>query len=123
MIVGKRSCNPVRYDMCNQTVTVYHMAGEQYTREVYDHAFLDYRKNLTVEKTGSKTANSFLLVIPGDKQAVFVGDKVVEGVGPEISDREAWAKFTPANVQGLVVVSFVDVKKWDNRIVHTEAGG
>lgn len=119
----KRGC-PVNYDqMCRQTVTVYHKEGEEYIRKVYSKAFLDHKKTQSVDKTGSKEANSFLLVIPGDSQAVFVGDKVYDGIGPEIADREAWAAFIPTKVPGLVVVSYADCKKWGNTVVHTEAGG
>lgn len=122
MLIHKPTC-PVNYRMCNQTVTVYHQNGNKYVRTVYDHAFLDYKKTQTVDKTGSKEANSFLLIIPGDAQSVFIGDKVYDGVGPEIADREAWAAFIPSKVSGLVVVSYADPKKWNGTIVHTEAGG
>ncbi len=120
----KPTC-PVNYSLCNQTVTVYHKEKEsdKYTRTVYDKAFLDHKKTQSVDKTGSKEANSFLLVVPGTSQAVFVGDKVYDGIGPEITDREAWAAFIPTKVPGLVVVSYADVKKWNGTIVHTEAGG
>lgn len=119
-----RNANPLNYDLlCKQTVTVYRKEGEQYTRKVYDKAFLDHKKTQTVDKTGSKEANSFLLVIPGDVQSVFVGDKVYDGIGPEISDREAWAAFIPAKDPNVVVVSYADPKKWNGSIVHTEAGG
>lgn len=114
---------PVDYRMCNQTVTVYRIKDGKYIRTVYNKAFLDHKKTKTVDNTGSKEANSFLLVIPGTEQCVFVGDKVYDGVGPEIADRDAWAKFIPANVPGLVVVSYADPKKWNGQIVHTEAGG
>lgn len=122
MVTIKRRC-PVDYRLCNQTVTVYHHDGDTYTRTVYRSAFLDFKKTQTVDKTGSKEANSFLLVIPGDSQAVFVGDKVLLGDGPEIDSREAWAAFIPSKVPGLVVVSYADPKYWDGKIVHTEAGG
>lgn len=118
----KPTC-PVNYSLCNQAVTVYHKAGDKYTRTVYDKAFLDHKKTQSVDKTGSKEANSFLLVIPGASQAAFVGDKVYDGIGPEIADREAWASFIPSQVPGLVVVSYADAKKWNGAIVHTEAGG
>ena len=122
MITVKRRC-PVDYRLCNQTITVYHQEGDTYSRTVYSNAFLDFRKNQTVDKAGSKEANSFLLVIPGDAQAVFVGDKVLLGVGPEIANRTAWAAFIPAKVPGLVVVSYTDPKYWGGKLVHTEAGG
>lgn len=125
MLFRRKTSNPVRYDLCNQTVTVYRKAEgkEEYTRKVYSQAFLDRKKTVSVDKTGSHEANSFLLVIPGDEQAVFAGDKVFEGIGPEISTAEEWRKFIPSTVPGLVVVSYADSKRWNGQIVHTEAGG
>lgn len=120
--IKRRNC-PVDYRMCNQTVTVYHKDGDTYTRTVYERAFMDFKKTQSVDKTGSKETNSFLLVIPGDEQAVFVGDKVMLGIGPEIGNREEWAAFIPSKVPGLVVVSYADPKYWNGKIVHTEAGG
>ena len=122
MFLRKPAC-PVDYRMCNQTVTVYRAEAGKYTRTVYKRAFLEFRKTQTVEKTGSKEANSFLLVIPGSKQAVFIGDRVLLGDGPEITSREEWSAFIPSKVSGLVVVTYVDPKYWNSEIVHTEAGG
>ncbi|MBO4939367.1 MAG: hypothetical protein J6C98_10295 [Oscillospiraceae bacterium] len=122
MLMRTNTC-PVDYRMCRQTVTVYHKDGEEYTRTVYDRAYLDFRKNQTVEKTGSKESNSFLLIIPGDAQAVFVGDKVLTGEGPEITCREDWAALIPATTPNLVVVKYADPKYWGTRFVHVEAGG
>ena len=122
MLMRKNTC-PVDYRMCSQTVTVYHRDGDTYTRTVHNRAYLDFRKNQTVDKTGSKESNAFLLVIPCEKQAIFVGDKVMLGEGPEISTREDWAAFIPAKVPGLVVVSYVDPKYWGTQMVHVEAGG
>lgn len=122
MLMRKDTC-PVDYRMCRQTVTVYHKDGDIYTRTVHDRAFLDFRKNQTVDKTGSKESNAFLLVIPCSEQVVFVGDKVMLGEGPQISNREEWATFIPAKVPGLVVVSYVDQKYWGAEMVHVEAGG
>ena len=122
MLMRRPTC-PVDYRMCTQTVTVYRCQDGTYTRTVYDRAFLDRKKTLSVDKTGSKEANSFLLVIPGDAQAVFVGVKVYEGIGPEIADRDAWKDFIPSKVPELVTVGYADPKKWNGQIVHTEAGG
>lgn len=122
MLMRKPTC-PVDYRLCNQTVTVYHKDGDTITRTVHNRAFLDFRKTQTTDKTGSKEANSFLLVIPGDTQAVFVGDKVLHGDGPEITTAKEWTAFVPVKVPGLVVVSYVDTKYWQGKIVHTEAGG
>lgn len=118
----KPTC-PVDYRMCKQTVTVYHKDGDTFTRTVHKKAFLDFRKNQTVDKTGSKESNSFLLVIPCDTQAVFVGDKVLLGKGPEVATREAWAALIPSTTPNLVVVKYVDPKYWGTQMVHVEAGG
>jgi len=119
------SKNPVNYGMCNQTVTVYHWDGEDtYARKVIKKgAFLDYKKAQNVDKTGSREVNSFLLVIPGSDIPVAVGDKVMMGEGPEVSDREGWSNLIPSKVTGLVVVKYVDPKYWGSCVVHTEAGG
>ena len=122
MLLLKPTC-PVDYRMCKQTVTVYHKDGDTITRNVYTRAFLDFKKTQSVDKTGSKEANSFLLVIPGDSQMVFVGDKVMIGEGPEISTAAEWAKLIPSLTPGLVVVSYVDPKYWGTQFVHVEAGG
>lgn len=120
----RRGSSPIDYNrLCKQTVTVYHKEGEAYTRKVYAKAFLDYKKTHSVDKTGSKEANSFLLVIPGDAQTVFVEDKVYEGIGPEITTSAQWRDFIPTKVNGLVVVSYADPKMWNGAIVHTEASG
>ena len=124
MMLFRRNSAPIDYSrLCNQTVTVYHKDGDKFTQATYSNAFLDFRKNHTVDKTGSKESNSFLLVLPGAVQAVFVEDKVLQGIGPEIASREAWAAFVPVKVPGLVVVDYVDPKYWNGQLVHTEAGG
>lgn len=124
MVRIKPRQSPVDYSLCNQTVTIYHDNGDKtYTRKVFTDAFLDFKKTQNVDKTGSSEANSFLLVIPGSVVPVAVGDKVISGVGPEITTREAWASFIPAKVPGLVVVKYVDHKYWRGAVVHTEAGG
>ena len=125
MATIKRRLSPVDYQLCDQTVTIYHWdGGNTYTRKVIEKgAFLDFKKTQNVDKTGSKEANSFLLVIPGSEVLVAVGDKVIHGEGPEITTREAWAAFIPAKVPGLVVVKYVDPKYWRGSVVHTEAGG
>lgn len=122
MLMRKPTC-PVDYRLCNQTVTVYHKDGDTITRTVHSRAFLEFRKTQTTDKTGSKEANSFLLVVPGNTQAVFVGDKVLLGEGPKITTAKEWTAFVPVKVPGLVVVDYVDPKYWNGTIVHTEAGG
>lgn len=116
--------NPLDYGLCNQTVTVYHWdGGTTYTRTVHKNAFLDFKRTKSVDKGGSGGESTFLLVIPGDTMLVAVGDKVMLGEGPEVTDRESWAALIPSKVPGLVVVRYVDPKYWCGSVVHTEAGG
>lgn len=115
--------SPLDYRLCTQTVTVYHKEGGTITRTVYDRAFLDFKKTENVDKTGSREVNSFLLVLPCDRQTVFPEDKVLLGIGDEIATTAQWAAFIPARVPGLVVVKYVDLKYWNGHIVHLEAGG
>lgn len=124
MVRLKRREGPVDYRLCNQTVTVYHWDGkDEVTRRVFERAFLDFRKNQSINKTGSTEVNSFLLVIPCSEVSVFVGDKVLLGESPEVDSVAAWREFIPAKVPGLVVVKYVDPKYWKGRLVHVEAGG
>lgn len=114
---------PASYELCNQTVTIYHTDGQTYSRTVRHDAFLDQKKVQSVDKTGSREASSFLLVLPGATVPVSVGDKVVPGEGPACNSREDWVALIPTKVPGLVVVQYVDVKRFGGEIVHTEAGG
>ena len=141
---------PVDYRLCDQTVTIYHQtgAGSAFgcTRAVFNGAFLDFKKTQTVDKTGSREANSFLLVLPSgwagrpvwappeeynamaaEKRAgrftLAPGDKVILGEGPELTDRAAWAAFVPARHTGLVVLKDVDPKYWRGAVTHVEGGG
>lgn len=115
-----RPHSPVDYSKCNQTVTVYHMnADKTVTRTVYTSAFLDFRKNQNINKTGETQTNSFLLVIPG-AVTLYVGDKAYLGTGPETI---TWASYIPSTVTGLVVVKYVDPKYWNGSQCHVEAGG
>lgn len=122
MLMRKSTC-PVDYRLCKQTVTVYHKEGEIFSRTIHKKAFLDFRKNQTVDKTGSREANAFLLVIPCETQAVFVGDKVLLGEGPEVTTQKEWAALIPVTTPGLCVVKYVDLKYWGTQMVHVEAGG
>jgi len=111
---------PVDYSLCNQTVTVYHQNDDKtVARTVYENAFLDFRKNQNINKTGSTESNSFLLVIPGSV-SLSVGDKVLLGIGPTSI---AWADYIPSKVPGLVVIKYVDPKYWRGVQCHVEAGG
>lgn len=117
---------PLNYSLCNQTVTVYradNTDGFKCTKKVYEKkAFLDFKKAVSVDKTGNRETNSFLLVIKGNAD-LKPKDKVLLGVGGDIKSREEWAKFIPSTQANLVVIESVDPKYYNNEIVHVEAVG
>lgn len=141
--------SPLDYRLCDQTVTLYHadLSSEFVCdRVVFPGAFLDFRKVQTVDKTGSRETNGFLLILPsgidgrptwaepqeydalpeGEKSGRYTlrpHDKVLLGVGPVVATREEWQAFIPAKVGGLVTVQDIDPKYWRSRVCHVEAGG
>lgn len=130
MLCVRKQARLPDYAKCCQKITIYHEESPgSYQRFVIDGAFLDFRKNLNIEKTGSREANSFLLVIPeaharfGADYRLKNGDKVLLGDGGCISTREEWAQLIPAKVSGLVVVKYIDQKYLYGRRCHLEAGG
>lgn len=125
MVALRKRANPVEgaYALCDQAVTVYRRdAPDSITRTVYEHAHLSFDKGRNTEKTGSKDATSFLLVIPGNAD-IQPDDKAVGGVGPEIATDAEWRSFIPSKVENLVVVRHVDRHPWDGSFPHVEARG
>ena len=122
--------SPVDYGLCRQTVTVYRATGEGYERTVYPKAFFSHRRsrsvrvnrNRTVDSIGAQESSGVLVVIPGEQQTLFPGDKVLPGEGPQITDRAAWAAFIPSRVPGLAILAWAEPMYWNGKIVHTEAG-
>lgn len=114
------------YDLCADTVAVYHFEDGTVTKTVFEKAYFDFKKTQNVERTGSTEVNGFLLVIPGSEQACHIGDKVMYGQGVDVPSEDAatwWRSFIPSKVEGLAVIKYVDVKRFNGAIAHTEAGG
>lgn len=111
------------YGLCDMAVTVYHRAPDgKVTRTVHPRAFLDFKKVRSVDKTGSKDAMGFLLVVPGNPD-IEAGDKVMLGEGPEVEGDAQWRELIPSKVDGLCVVSYADRKYLHGQVIHVEAGG
>ena len=126
------------YDLCRQTVTVYHACYNPFrvTRCVIHGAYFERKTVQTVDKSGGKSCDEFLLVIPNKNArraapalfngipGVYVlecGDRIVEGVGEEITTREQWGSFVPANRPGVVTVDWVRDMGCRNVLYHVEA--
>lgn len=128
------------YDLCRQTVTVYHACYNPFrvTRCVIHGAYFERKTVQTVDKSGGKSCDEFLLVIPNKNArrvapalfngipGVYVlecGDRIVEGVGEEITTREQWGSFVPTNRPGVVTADWVRDMGCRNVLYHVEAGG
>ena len=113
---------PLDYSLCQQTVTIYRRQADAIVRQVVDGCFFRLEHQQKLDTLGCHREKPFLLIMPGDAQCVFPGDRVMEGVGPEVSPEE-WSRFVPALVEGLAQISYATPFCWEGRICHVEAGG
>ena len=134
MVKFKKPESPLNYSFCNQKVTVYRAAlkedGFECKKVVYENAFLDFKKVVSVNKTGGNEVNSLLQKVydiccnlSSIDADLKPKDKVLLGLGEDILTREEWAKFIPSNRAGLVVIETVDPKYYRGNICHVEASG
>lgn len=112
---------PVDYSMCCQTVTVYRKTAGGILRMEIPGCYLQWQEEGDFEKLGWRQERKFLLVQPGERQLVFPGDRVLEGIGPEIDD-VAWSTFHPERVPDLGEVSYATAYRWMGKFCHVEAG-
>lgn len=113
---------PLCYDLCNQRVTVYRLAGEKVLRQVTENAFLSYGVEGKPTPTGEALGAPFRLILPADEGITLQpGDRVYPGEGPKIEAHQ-WSGFLPATVPGLSVVTYVKPYFFLGEHCHTEAG-
>ena len=108
--------SPLDYGLCTQTVTVYRKDG---SREVLENCHYSWEDRLVTHDTGNRWERSFLLIVPGETQRVFAGDRVYAGIGPEKVD---WNRFLPVNTPGLSEAAYAKLLLWEGFPCHTEAG-
>lgn len=99
----------VDYSMCCQTVTVYRRTETGIFRQVIPGCFFQQE-----ERKGESP--EFLLIQPGEEQLIFPGDRIFDGIGPEIR-LEDWGASAPA-----AEASYARVYRWEGKFCHTEAG-
>ncbi len=112
---------PVDYSICCQTVTVYRKTRSEILRLELPGCFLQWQEEVSYGQLGRQQERKFLLVQPGECQQVFPGDRVMEGIGPEITEGD-WKTFIPELVDGLGEVAYAKVYRWQGSFCHTEAG-
>lgn len=112
---------PVDYSMCCQTVTVYRKTDDGVLRTELPGCFLQWQEAVSYGLLGRQAERKFLLIQPGQCQQVFPGDRVLEGIGPEIT-ADQWPGFIPERVAGLGEIAYAEVFVWQGSYCHTEAG-
>ena len=108
---------PLDYSLCQDTVTVYHREG--LTRQVLENVHYEHTTRRAVEDGIARVSRSFHLVIPGEC-AVFPGDKVLRGIGPE---EVSWDQLLPETHPTLGIIASVQPRYYRGKLCHTEARG
>ena len=108
---------PLDYSLCQDTVTVYHREG--LTRQVLEGVHYEFTSRREVEGGIAQVSRGFHLVIPGEGR-IRPGDKVLLGIGPELS---AWNDLLPETCDTLGIVTSVQPRYYHGRLTHTEARG
>ena len=109
------------YPMCCQRITVYRKTQAGILRMELPNCFLQWEDRISYDRTGRQQERKFLLIQPGESQQVFPGDRVLEGIGPEIT-QDQWPAFIPETVVGLGEVAYAKAYHWQGQFCHTEAG-
>ena len=109
------------YRFCDKTVTVYRCERGKVQRLVVEGCYYFWKTKTVRDLHGTRVDTKFLLIMPGDCLRVFVGDRIFDGVGPELTVEE-WPGFLPSQVPGLGEVAYVRPTWWDGEVSHVEAG-
>ncbi|MBQ7340907.1 MAG: hypothetical protein IJW41_01900 [Oscillospiraceae bacterium] len=112
---------PVGSGLFSQTVTLYRKASEGVLRRVLENCYLSREDLLQTDLGGCRKERKFLLIVP-ESCLILPGDRVFEGIGPEIG-LEQWPGFIPVNVAELMEVSYAKPCYWQGKLCHVEAGG
>ena len=112
---------PIDYRMCTQVITVYRKSAQGILRLEIPNCYLQWQEELRHSQLGRQQERKFLLIQPGETQLVFAGDRVFDGIGPQIDEIE-WAAFLPVLVDRLGEVAYATEYRWQGEHCHTEAG-
>lgn len=106
----------MEYPLCDQTVTVYRLGDGQVLRQVLEECYLELEEATLSQD--ARPEGSFLLVVPSTLQRVFPGDRLVPGIGPQVSDP---SQLLPVYIKDLMTVKKVRRFYWDGKLSHIEA--
>lgn len=121
--------------LMSQTITLYHpdFDGDfSCRRQVVEGVAYQWQHGRSIDNLGKSYANrslmgetaetKALLILPPEVE-VALGDKVIEGVGPEITERGQWAALLPENTPSLTVVRSIQPRYWGGTLVFREVTG
>lgn len=112
---------PLDYSLCDRKVTIYRKQGDGILRLVAEGCWFSWQVEQVTDEMGCRRETKCLLIMPGDSQQIFVGDRVFDGIGPEVEMKD-WAAFIPVKVAGLAEISYVKPCYWEGALCHVEAG-
>ena len=112
---------PLDYSLCDQTVTVYHKQGNTVLRQIVEGCYYHWQQVQQEDEYGIRRETLCQLILPGAEHFVSIGDRVYNGIGPQIGV-EAWHTFLPVAVSGLSEINYVSPCYWEGAICHIEAG-
>ena len=111
----------MKFPLCQQTVTVYRRTGDQVQRQVLENCFFHWQQVRLQDELGWRQETKCLLLLPGAQQRIAVGDRVLDGIGPEVTVQQ-WPGFIPVAVPALAEVAYVQPVYWDGALSHWDAG-
>ena len=100
--------------LMSHTVTVYRPEG---TREVLRNCSFQLRCGEKTDHLGTQLQNRFTLILRGSAN-IKPGDRIMEGVGPELDFDSVLPELLPA-----YRVAYVQPFFWGGRVSHMEVGG
>ena len=110
--------NPLVYDLCKQTVTIYRKSGQEIVRKVAENCYFSCQSSCSTHDYGKSRDKQFLLIIPGNIP-LGAGDRIFAGIGP---NEVQWQNFLPCTVPEVFQVSFARPCFFDGELTHWEAG-
>ena len=108
----------MKHPLCRQTVTLYRKAGDAVVRSVAENCFYSWQDCLAEDEAGRRFERKCLLIT---SRQVLPGDRVIEGVGPEVR-AEDWSAFIPVNVPTLSEVAYAEARHFGDKLHHYQAG-
>lgn len=112
---------PMDYSLCDQTVTIYRRQLNTINRQVVEGCHYSWKEVQTEDVMGIRRQRLCLLILPADAADIQIGDRVYDGIGPQIS-AAGWYTFLPVTVEGLSEINYVSPCYWEGTLCHIEAG-